>query len=142
MAYAPPVLYTATQTHTPPTRTSPGRGRGACLSVWQTYRAPLPSPLPGRRAPSGLSWVFLSLAPMGAGANHPPLTGGQLTFGVLVGVLVGVLPPAARVHSRILGRNLEFGSFLKSHFLAGYVCFVLLRECISISVTYGDSCNR
>ena len=41
----------------------------------------------------------------------------------------------------IFGRNLEFGSFLKSHFWAGYVCFVLLRECISISVTYGDSCN-
>ena len=42
---------------------------------------------------------------------------------------------------RILSRNLEFDSFSKSHSWAGYVCFVLLRECISVSVTYGDSCN-
>ena len=27
-------LATTTQTHTPPTRTSPGLGRGSCLSVW------------------------------------------------------------------------------------------------------------
>ena len=42
---------------------------------------------------------------------------------------------------RILSRNLEFDPFSKSHSWAGYVCFVLLRECISVSVTYGDSCN-
>jgi hypothetical protein len=49
--------------------------------------------------PSGLSWVSLSLAPMGAGANRPPLMGGQLTVDVRVGVL-----PAARVHWRPPGR--------------------------------------
>jgi hypothetical protein len=49
--------------------------------------------------PSGLSWVSLSLAPMGAGANRPPLTGGQLTVDVRVDVL-----PAARVHWRPPGR--------------------------------------
>ena len=37
-----------------------------------------------------LGWVIVSPAPTGAGANRPPLTGGQLTFGVLV----DVLPPA------------------------------------------------
>ena len=100
--------------------------------------------------PSGLSWVSLSLAPMGAGANRPPLTGGQLTFVVLVDVL-----PAARVHWRppgrvrlrlprkhmIFGSCVKLGSFSRSHSWAGYVCFVLLRKCISVSVTYGDSCN-
>ena len=50
--------------------------------------------------PGGLSWVFLSPAPMGAGANRPPLTGGQLTFVVLVDALL----PAARVHWRSSGR--------------------------------------
>ena len=48
-----------------------------------------------------LGWVFVSPAPTGVGANRPPLTGGQLTFGVLV----GVLPPAARVRWRLLGRE-------------------------------------
>ena len=43
---------------------------------------------------------------------------------------------------RILSRNLEFDSFSKSHSWAGYICFVLLREYSSISVTHGDSCNR
>ena len=42
----------------------------------------------------------------------------------------------------IFGINLEFGSFLKSHSWAGYVCFVLLREYGSISVTYEHSCNQ
>jgi hypothetical protein len=85
------------------------------------------------------------------------LTGGQLTYGVPYGVLVDVLPPAARVRWRLLGRgrlrpsqrshrilsrNLEFDSFSKSHSWAGYICFVLLREYSSISVTHGDSCNR
>ena len=90
---------------------------------------------------------------MGAGANRPPLTGGQLTYGVPYGVLVDVPPPVVRVRwrslgrerlragPRILSRNLEFDSFSKSHSWAGYVCFVLLRECIPVSVTYGDSCN-
>ena len=59
-----------------------------------------------------------------------------------VRVVSPVLVTEARIYSRILGRNLEFGSLLKSHFWAGYVCFVLLRECISISVTCGDSCDR
>ena len=38
-----------------------------------------------------LGWAFVSPAPMGAGANRPPLTGGQLTYGVPYGVLVDVL---------------------------------------------------
>jgi hypothetical protein len=49
--------------------------------------------------------------------------------------------PAGGAFYRILSRNLEFDPFSKSHSWAGYVCFVLLRECISVSVTYGDSCN-
>ena len=52
-----------------------------------------------------LGWAFVSPAPMGAGANRPPLTGGQLTYGVPYGVLVDVLPPAARVRWRLLGRE-------------------------------------
>ena len=48
-----------------------------------------------------LGWVFVSPAPMGAGANRPPFTGGQLTYGVPYGVLVDVLPPAARVRWRL-----------------------------------------
>ena len=47
-----------------------------------------------------------------------------------------------RLTHRILSRNLEFDSFSKSHSWAGYICFVLLREYSSISVTHGDSCNR
>ena len=45
-------------------------------------------------------------------------------------------------YHRILSRNLEFYSFSKSHSWAGYICFVLLREYSSISVTHGESCNR
>ena len=52
-----------------------------------------------------LGWVFVSPAPTGAGANRPPVTGGQLTYGVPYGVLVDVLPPAARVRWRSLGRE-------------------------------------
>ena len=52
-----------------------------------------------------LGWVFVSPAPPGVGANRPPLTGGQLTYGVPYGVLVDVLPPAARVRWRSLGRG-------------------------------------
>ena len=48
-----------------------------------------------------LGWVFVSPAPMGAGANRPPFTGGQLTYGVPYGVLVDVLPPAASVRWRL-----------------------------------------
>lgn len=57
----------------------------------------------------------------------------------------GVAEGAQRVVEgalRILSRNLEFDSFSKSHSWAGYICFVLLREYSSISVTHGDSCNR
>ena len=46
-----------------------------------------------------LGWVFVSPAPTGVGANRPPLTGGQLTFGVLV----DVPPPVVRVRWRLLG---------------------------------------
>ena len=47
-----------------------------------------------------LGWVFVSPAPTGVGANRPPLTGGQLTFGVLVDV-----PPPVCVRWRSLGRG-------------------------------------
>ena len=36
------------------------------------------------RPPGGLSWVISSPALTGAGANHPPVMGGQLTFDALV----------------------------------------------------------
>ena len=53
-----------------------------------------------------------------------------------------VVSPFPAMEHRILSRNLEFDSFSKSHSWAGYICFVLLREYSSISVTHGDSCNR
>ena len=139
MAYAPPVtLHNYTNTHATHSNVPwswtglvPQFGRAFC------FPASLSLGCVGR-----LGWVFVSPAPTGVGANRPPLTGGQLTSGVLV----DVPPPVVRVRwrsawCRILSRNLEFDPFSKSHSWAGYVCFVLLRECISVSVTYGDSCN-
>ena len=52
------------------------------------------------RPPGGLSWVISSPALTGAGANHPPVMGGQLTFDALV----DALPPVARVRWRLPGR--------------------------------------
>ena len=170
-------LFTTTQTHTPPTRTSPGLGRGSCLSLVGLFASPRRC-----RWAAWAGWVGSSCPPplRGWGRTAPPLRGGSLPsacsltsprlscacVGVRLGASVcGRLGMRDRVVedgckgglaslgdggedsellpcSRILGRNLEFGSFLKSHFWAGYVCFALLRECISISVTCGDSCNR
>ena len=77
----------------------------------------------------------------GRGRTAPPLRGGQLTFGARARQ-AGGRQRARRRECRILGKHLGFGSFSKSHSWAGYICFVLLREYSSISVTYGDSCNR
>ena len=85
-----------------------------------------------------LGWVFVSPAPTGVGANRPPLTGGQLTFGVLVDVPPpvcvrwrslgrGRLRPSQRGMYKIFGRNLKLGSFLKSRSRAGYICFMSLH---------------
>ena len=90
MAYAPPVtLHNYTNTHA--TRSNvPWSWTGLvpqCL-VELFASASLSLGCVGR-----LGWVFVSPAPTGAGANRPPLTGGQLTFGVLV----DVPPPVVRV---------------------------------------------
>ena len=65
----------ATHTRTPPTRTSPGRGRGAPASG-RAHAPPLAASL--RCGGGGSGWVSLSPTLRGVGANRPPWRGGSL----------------------------------------------------------------
>ena len=95
MAYAPPVTFYLL--HTPGRRPleRPLAVDGALRRVVEQTRFH-----PRRRCGAGgggSGWVFLSPTLMGVGANRPPLTGGQLTFGA-PGV---ALPLSARVRWRM-----------------------------------------
>ena len=92
--------------------------------------------------------VLSSPTRTGVRASRPPVGGLAFLRHVRLGAIMCSPPPlrgwgraAPPLSGGYAGRNLEFDSFSKSHSWAGYVCFVLLRECISFSVTYDDSCN-
>jgi len=148
MAYAPPVTrHNYTNTH------------ATHSNVPWSWTGLVPQCLVGLFAsPRRCRWAALGCVglglrvprPYGGGGEPPPPYGGAAYLRRARG-----RPPACRARAlasararasaaslyRILSRNLEFDPFSKSHSWAGYVCFVLLRECISVSVTYGDSCN-
>ena len=156
MAYAPPVtLHNYTNTHATHSNV-PWSWTGL---VPQCLVGLFASPRRCRWA-AWAGWVGSSCPPplRGWGRTAPPLRGGSLPSAcsltsprlscacvdVRSGASVcGRLGMCDRVvpEYRILSRNLEFDPFSKSHSWAGYVCFVLLRECIPVSVTYGDSCD-
>ena len=114
-------LFTTTQTHTPPTRTSPGLGRGSCLSLVGLFA----SPRRCRRA-ARAGWGESSCPPplRGRGRTAPPLRGGSLPTGSPMAC--SWTSSMARLY-KIFGRNLKLGSFLKSRSRAGYICFMSLH---------------
>ena len=161
MAYAPPVtLHNYTNTHA--THSNVPWSRTGLVP--QCLVGLFASPRRCRWA-AWAGWVGSSCPPplWGWGRTAPPLRGGSLPSAcswtsprrcACVGVRSGagvcgrlsardrVVEDGCKGGRRILSRNLEFDSFSKSHSWAGYICFVLLREYSSISVTHGDSCNR
>ena len=83
MAYAPPVLFTTTHNTNTHATYSNAPWAWARLVPQCLVNLSRPPAVATTRPPGGLSWVISSPALTGAGANHPPVMGGQLTFDAL-----------------------------------------------------------